>query len=219
MQRSEPRVIRVEIDGHRRRAFQVGVPKQLNGIEWMKCDGAPFGHGGHPLPVFLQSHALRRLRERLAGTFDTEVALQMGLTCSLLEPTVVERSGEDYLISFHFYGIRVGYLVARVVDEKLLITTFLFLTMQGTPEHRQMKERLRLSRPDIEYQDLDKLATFLTKDVLADDELVKVLEEAGCGSLLDLARDGFPHTEADGRAEELKRFLRISGGNKGPSNK
>jgi hypothetical protein len=102
--------------------------------------------------------------------------------------------------------------LARAVEDKIVVTTFLFLTMAGTQQHRLLREKLRLSRRDIEYEGLDRLETFLTPDVLADEDLVKVLEDAGCGSLLALARDGFPDTVVGCRAEELKRFLRITDG-------
>jgi hypothetical protein len=210
---SEPREIRVEIDGRGRPAFQCAVPWGFDGIRWMECGGAALGlDGGRPYPVFLQSHALLRLRERLGPDLEAEVALHLGLMCSLAELTVVERRGDTCLIAFQIHGLRVGYLVARVFQDKVVITTFLLLTMEGTPECRLLKRNLGLTRQDIEYEGLDRLETFLAPDVLADKDLVRVLEESGCGSLLALARDGFPQTAVAGRAEELKRFLRITGG-------
>jgi hypothetical protein len=210
---SEPREIRVEIDGQGRPAFQCAVPWGFDGIQWMECGGAALGlDSGRQYPVFLQSHALRRLRERLKSRLVPEVTLQIGLMCSLAELTVVERRGDRWLIAFHLRGIRVGYLVARVFQDKVVITTFLLLTMEGTPECRLLKRNLGLTRRDIEYEGLDRLETFLAPDVLADKDLVRVLEESGCGSLLALARDGFSQTAVAGRAEELKRFLRITGG-------
>jgi hypothetical protein len=213
LQSSQPRVIRVEIDGQRRRAYQCAVPWLFEGIRWVECDGAALGlDGGQRYPVFLQAHALHRLRERLAVSVITELAVHHGLICSLAEPRVAGRQGDSYLLEFHVRGTRVGYLPARLVEGRLVITTFLFLTMAGTPEHGLLKEKLRLTRRDIEYEGLDRLETFLTADVLADQELVRVLEECGCGSLLALARDGFPHTAAGGHAEDLRRFLGIGEG-------
>jgi hypothetical protein len=153
--------------------------------------------------------ALHRLRERLAASAMPEVFVHLGLMTSLAELTVVDRDGDRYLVAFHFLGIRIGYLVARVVEGMILITSFLLLTMEGTPEGRLLRQRLRLTRRDIEHERLDRLETFLTPDVLADKDLVRVLEESGCGSLLALARIGFPHVAVEGRAEDLKRFLGI----------
>jgi hypothetical protein len=208
LERTEPRVVHVEVDGKARPAFQCGVPRGLDGIRWLDCDGAALGlEAGRPYPVFLQSHALLRLRERLAGSLITEVALHMGLICSLAEPRVAERQGDTRLLEFHYRGIRAGYLPARVVDGKLVVTTFLLLTMQGSPEGRLLRRRLHLTGRDVEYARLDRLETFLAPDVLADKELVRVLEDSGCGPLLALARDGFPHAVEGGDAAELRRFL------------
>jgi hypothetical protein len=212
--RSEPRVIHVVIHGERHRAYQWAFPTAFEGIKWVECDGAVFGlEHGRNYPIFLQSHALRRLRERLAASLITEVTLQQGLMFSLIEPNVVERQEDGYLIEFHLGGTRVGYLVARVNQDTILVNTFLLLTMSGTPENRLLRHKLGLTRRDIEYEGLDRLETFLAPDILADEQLVRVLEECGCGPLLTLARDGFPHKVEDSRAEELKRFLRITNSN------
>ena len=64
---------------------------------------------------------------------------------------VVERQDEAYLIAYHLKDLRLGYLVARVVEGRVVITTFLFLTMEGTPEYRLLHEQLRLCRRDIEH--------------------------------------------------------------------
>jgi hypothetical protein len=96
-----------------------------------------------------------------------------------------------------------------VAQETIVIITFLFLTMTGTPESRLLREKLRLHRPDIEYLSLDRLETFLSPDILRDEELVALLEESGCGSLLNLARSHFPYEVLKERAREIRQFLRL----------
>jgi len=210
---SEPREARVDIDGHVRRTFQCGLPLGLNGILWADGDGADFGlPGGSRYPMFIQPHALQRLRERLPLGALAEEFIQFGLLGSLTDPNVVERQDRGYLIEFALRGLRVGYLVAQVVQGKIVITTFLFLTMKGTPEHRLLSQKLGLSRRDIEYEGLDRIETFLSPDVRADSRLVELLEQCGCGSLLTLGREVFPNSPAGSRAEELRRFLRIKEG-------
>jgi hypothetical protein len=208
--RSAPRESRVALDGKVRPVFQCGLPEWTNGIRWMQADGERFGlDRGRKYPLSIQSHALRKLEERFPADRDVEVIVRFGLLESLRRPEVVERRGETYLIAYHVHGVRLGYLVARVAQCAVVITTFLFLTMEGTPEFRLLKEKLRLCRRDLEHLSLDRLETFLGPDVLQDQGLVTLLEECGCGSLLGLARDGFPYDALTGRAEELRRFLRI----------
>ena len=49
--------------------------------------------------------------------------------------------------------------------------TFLFLTMQGTPEARCLRRKLGLSRADIEYFKLDNCFTLACSDLGEDPEL------------------------------------------------
>jgi hypothetical protein len=63
---------------------------------------------------------------------------------------------------------------------------------------------------------LDRLETYLSPDVLQDQQLVGLLEECGCGSLLELARHGFPYHPLTSRAAELRQFLRLKDGEQRP---
>jgi hypothetical protein len=208
---SEPRVERVVIDDVERRAYWCGLPWWLEGVRWLECDGAALGlQEGRKYPIFIQSHAIHKLRERLPEDLLTERDVKMGLLESFTDLRL-ERQGEDtYRIEYHLTGHRVGYLTARVAQGKLVVTTFLFLTMSGTPEGTQLRERLRLTRWDIEHEGLDRLGTFLGTDVHSDPGLAAALEKCGCGSLLALARSGFAPEQVPGRAAELKRFLGIA---------
>jgi len=90
----------------------------------------------------------------------------------------------------HFFngllGVRVGYFVARIVNEHVLIQTFLFLTMDGTPEGTMLWERLKLSRGDKEYLGLDAIETFTDTNIRTDPQLLALLEECNCAiSVID----------------------------------
>jgi hypothetical protein len=94
-----------------------------------------------------------------------------------------------------------------VVPSQIVTNTFLFLTMQGTPEANALYERLRLKRPDITQHELDSLQTYLLTDIQKDQELIKVFESCGCGHLLKMAR---PETEPEwvsGNARDLREYL------------
>jgi hypothetical protein len=210
-----PNIVQVyDVGEHKERpVFQCGLPDWTDGIRWMEADGGPFGlEEGRRYPVCIQSHALRKLKERFPQDREVEVVVQHGLLESLDSPEVAERQGDSYLIAYHVHGIRLGYLVAWVAQGKIVIVTFLFLTMKGTPEHRLLREKLRLTRRDIEHLSLDRLETFLSPDVLQERQLVGVLQECGCGGLLGLAACDFPCRGGGDRAEELKRFLGITDG-------
>jgi hypothetical protein len=139
-----------------------------------------------------------------------EEFIQLGLFDSLVNPNVVERRGDSYWIEFCAGGYRVGYLVATVEQDKIVIRTFLFLTMEGTPEYQLLSSKLGLSRWDIEYASLDRLETFLNPSLRDDAALVQVLEECGCTPLLALAKECFRVEEMSDRAEALREFLCIT---------
>jgi hypothetical protein len=71
-------------------------------------------------------------------------------------------------------------------DDFVIVSTFLFLTMQGTPEARRLRRELGLTRTDIEHYKLDHLFTLALSDVGEDPELNTALARCGCGHLLGL---------------------------------
>jgi hypothetical protein len=209
---SEPREIRVAIDGKVRPAFQFAIPLELKGINWAEADGGAFGLVSSQMyPIYIQSHAIRRLRERLSTTFFPEFTIQLGLMNSITDLAVIERQGDRCLIEFKLCGIRIGYLASRVVDGKIVIVTFLFLTMEGTPENRLLKRRHGVTSRDISYMGLDRFETFLSPDVIVDRQLTGVLNECGCGELLYLERLRSPQAAENERAEEIRRYLGLTG--------
>jgi hypothetical protein len=178
---------------------------RIEWITWPSLRQDATGSQGR-YPVYAQSHAIQRLHERLP--FDPRHYVDELLWASLLEPVIVERQGEDCLIEYRMGNDRLGYLVARELDGKIVIRTFLFLTMQGTPEARLLHGRLRLRRPDIEHHRLDDLRTFMLTDIEADPELLRLFEECGCGHLLTLLREEFKGHRVQGIAAELRQYLR-----------
>ena len=78
-------------------------------------------------------------------------------------------------------GHRIGYLIADVLEDKVLVRTFVFLTMHGTPESEKLYRRLGARRIDIDRLHLDHLDTFLASDLKTDPQLKALLEECDCG--------------------------------------
>jgi hypothetical protein len=83
-------------------------------------------------------------------------------------------------------GRKIGYFVALIFPHMILIKTFLFLTMQGTPEAERLREKLGLCRVDVERYKLDRFHTFVGSDIAKDPFLFKILSECGCGHLISL---------------------------------
>src|SRR5262249_17523676 len=127
---------RVEIDGEKRRVYQCELPVGSCGSQLMECDGGKLGlEKGRMYPIVIHWHAMHKLRDRFPAGECSERLIHLGLTESLIEPIIVRRDEENtYWIEFRLYGHKIGYLLARMAQDYLVIITFLFLTMKGTPE-------------------------------------------------------------------------------------
>jgi hypothetical protein len=201
-----PETIEVEIDGKSRRAYRCAAQFGPPDIELVSWSGLNIGDNkdDRSYPVFIQPHAIRRFSERTRVLGD---AARVFLYLSMLDPRVVERQGDDFLVEYRWAEKRIGYLVAKRMRRVIVVTSFLFLTMQGTPESKLLSRVLRLGRADIEYQRLDDLNTFLNTDLRNDPVLVRLLSNCGCGHLLH-----FPKLVSEGKvgyADELRKYLRL----------
>jgi hypothetical protein len=201
-----PQSISLTLDGSARTAHRCGgvcgsefkwVSLSIQGFDQTMCQ--------KDYPVYIQKHALNRLEERLHPLDHSSIYWSTLL--SLDKPIVTEgRNKDSYLIEFRLgEQVRVGYLVAKLMPDKIVITTFLFLTMQGTPEAYHLFDRLRLRRPDIEYNRMDSLQSFFNSDIKKDPDLALDFKEAGCGDLLRLVCDGLPAGAL--KSATLRRYL------------
>ncbi|WP_345951290.1 hypothetical protein ABDD95_07620 [Mucilaginibacter sp. PAMB04274] len=136
-----------------------------------------------PLPLYIQRHALQRLDERLGLQANN---VHAHLFFSLFEQPLNYVLGNGCtLIEFNMYEYKVGYLLTTLHDDKLVIRSFLFLTNDGTPEGRKLRQLTGLVKYDKKYLGIDKLSTFTAYKIHEDEELSSLFNEAGCGSLLD----------------------------------
>jgi hypothetical protein len=125
--------INTVIDGNTRPAYRCGGSPEGNGFRWLDLPTAlldNFTDTG-TIPVYIQSHTLERLRQRLPVPLG---AIHHGLTHSLACPLINRQDNETFLIEYRLHEeLRVGYLVARRLANTVILTTFLLITMQGTP--------------------------------------------------------------------------------------
>jgi len=190
----------------RRRAFRCGASLGPLGVNWVDVPVSLFGideTGNYP--VYVQSHAIRNLHERVSIGDDGLV--HDAMWHSLCSPNVTQNQKGEYLIEYRLCDYKLGYFVAEVVERSILVTTFLFLTMQGTPEAISLFDRLRLRRPDIEQLGLDSLANYLFTDLQKDSELVGMLEACGCGHLIKLAEPDMHLDRQSSYARDVRKYL------------
>lgn len=199
-----------------RPAYGCGLPVGNQGFAWVEWARSLVGGSDQdpPLPVYVQGHALDRLyrhpeRGRLRVIQDGDWIVHRNMALSLREPEVVPMPGHPgkYLAAFRLGDHKVGYLVVRPVDGVALVETFLFLTMNGTPEGDALWRQLRLARPDKEFLELDRFQTFLQTDVRFDPDLVRILGECGCGHLFQVFGELPRECCASGYADEMRKYL------------
>lgn len=215
--RRAPRRLRTFVkDGQSRPAFQCGQPFGADGLEWVSWAPEWLGLAadGPTLPVYVQSHVLDKLyrREKRAVFFeDAEWLIHDYLWQSLREPRIrpAPDSPEKLLVEYWLNTHHIGYLPASVMDNGVLVETFLFLTMDGTPEGKALADKLKLRRQDKKHLELDQIDTFLSTDLQFDPELVALLEECGCGHLFEISADPQPERCKAGYADAIRKHLRL----------
>jgi hypothetical protein len=134
------------------------------------------------LPVMISEHAIRRLYERLP-LHGHESYLNAIAFNSLEKPVFFRQDFDEYLVEVRTGELRVGYFVAKILPQAVLIKTFLFLTMTGTPEGQALRDKLGMSRSKIEEYKLDSFFTLMGADIPDDPLLFKIMEECGCSHL------------------------------------
>jgi hypothetical protein len=184
--------------GGSRPMHRVGTANVWNGIEWTSWSREVLkGHWQEELgiegeaqwPVFVQSHALKQLHERLNAYAYADWA-EHWMHESLKRPKIVSRlSGDQLLVAYEVLGKRLGYLVVAVGKEWVGVRTFLFLTMEQTPEGKLLERRLRMTRKEVEYWKLHELSRYTQTDLKDDPKLRQLFSECGCGHLFELAED------------------------------
>jgi hypothetical protein len=208
--------------GGSRPMHRVGTANTWNGIEWTSWSRDVLkGHWAEELgiqgeaqwPVFVQSHALKQLRERLDVYAYADWA-EHWMHESLAKPKIVSRlNGDELLVAYEVLGKRLGYLVVTAGDGFVGVRTFLFLTMARTPEGKMLEKRLKLTRDEVSYLRLHELSRFTQTDLKDDPELRRMLSECGCGHLFELAEEELalaPARPIVPLAAELKQYVGLA---------
>lgn len=201
--------VQIESGGFRRPAFRCGVTEDYDSgaIAWTGWDSEVLGPDAPcRLPVYIQSHAIAQAYKRLSVD-ERDRSLHFVLAQSLHHPRIVLGRDGQLLVDVRFRDERVGYLVAERLPDAILVKTFLLVTMRGTPEGERLHRRLRLSRADLEYLELDDFAKLAFTDLLKDDDVARIFVESGCEGLLTLARQGLPFDIPGNYATRFKSYF------------
>lgn len=205
--------VKIKIEEQLRPAWHVcwsypGFDRQLFYISVKSED--IYQEPGRMFNVYIQSHALNRLAERLDGV--EPGVLHFGIFSSISEPKVCKSRSGFLMFEYEIFGNKVGYLLGEVVDEMIVIKTFLFLTNAGTPEADKLKAATGLMKEDIMYLDIDKLSTFVYSDIAGNDRIRQLFIDAGCESLFKIDKASFGARGEDtitAKAEMIAKYLQV----------
>jgi hypothetical protein len=201
-----------------RSGHRCGQPFGQHGIEWVEWPASALGiEGDQVYSVFVQGHALDNLyrnesEARALFIEDGEWLVHDYLWQSLRKPKIHKHPTQAgvFLVEYWLNMHKIGYLVGQKADNAVLIDTFLFLTMDGTPEGQALWRKLRLQREDKIQIGLDRIQTFLLTDVQFDPDIVAILNECGCGHLFKIMKEMPKERYVTGYAEEIRQYLRMT---------
>jgi hypothetical protein len=206
--------VKVLIDEHHRPAWRLGwnLPEPELHLKFISIKSEDiYLPPGNMLDVFIQSHALNRLSERLDGIDGGILHFNIFDSFNILK--VCKNKYGLLLFEYAIFGDKAGYFLGEVVDEKIIFKTFLFLTNNGTPEADKLQMATGLMKEDITYLAIDKLSTFLHSDIAGNERVKQLFIDAGCESLfkidigLNSSSEGTPTTS---KAELIEKYLHLN---------
>jgi len=188
IQELRPERSSITLDGEKRNIISLSWPDE--DMQWIDTHirpsvlGFKTGSIDIPLQVYIQQHALDKLQERI----DITPGILHYMTFILLNQPEIKHHKNDHnsLVEYYLTDQKVGYLLVSMVDAKLIIRTFLFLTNDGTPEGKKLNQLLSLDKEDKKYLMIDTLPSFNSYHIDQNEHLSKIFREAGCGPLLKL---------------------------------
>jgi hypothetical protein len=207
-----PRPFEIKIDHSVRPVFEVGwlidcrfVPCSLSATD-LFLDPMVYKK---PIPVYIQSHAIHRLADRinLVDQGITQFNLYLSLTQN---PHIIPMSDKSYLIEYRFEKWKIGYLPADLIGQRLIIRTFLLATQAGTPEEQKFRKITRLTRNDIDYLKMTRLGELAESGIEDNPHLKSIFDEAGLTPLLECASFIYYRSEGTNRfSDQLLKYLTV----------
>jgi hypothetical protein len=207
----KPQQFNIPIEGKYHSTIRLGwISPEFDWV-WSKVKpsilGFPAGSLEIPLDIYIQSHALNKLQERI----DISPGIMHSIAFLIFFQDKIPHhySNGKSLVEYRVSDEKVGYFVVTMHEAKLVIRTFLFLTNDGTPEGKRLLKLAEIERADKEYLMIDKLSTFNAYHFEKNERMSKLFQQAGCGSLLKLGhlQEFSLNNVKDKDAESIEQYL------------
>lgn len=168
-------------------------------------------HHGKTVPLYIQSHAIRRIEERFDICNST-------LACEVIYQAVENKETIQYkgkiLLPVNHNECRIGYLLCTPVEEIMVISTFLLVTHCGTPEGDCFMTENNLVRDNIKYLQIERLSQFFEKNIQGNAIVKDLFQTCGLSYMLNLSLKKIllPETDADDfMSQILVKLLSVNG--------
>jgi hypothetical protein len=164
----------------------------------------PYTRSTKKLPIYIQSHALQRFKERtdIMNSRErnmiifTAMAAQRVvkfegnnlIACDIIDPAGL--NAPDGKIDDK-YIFPIGYFTTLIKDDSLYILTFLPITGSNTHEGDKLQRILQLTVDDIKYLGMDKLSFFFIIDFDRIPVLKNALIQSGIWRTMGLLTEKF----------------------------
>jgi len=179
----------ITIDGKRRPIVKFGWPIASGTVSYFTIEAKRikeiYTGDQKELDVYIQSHAIRRFEERTKPL--SLILCRFSLAYLFRNYYVSTLHNGKIFLKVEYGGIKIGYFVADIIDEKVIIKTFLFVTHHSTPEGKALEQFSGLEKKEITYWHFDSLAAFLANPP-EDGSLIKeIMHKAGVDQLFNLS--------------------------------
>jgi len=143
----------------------------------------------HDLDVYVQSHVLLRMKERLDVL--SPLMRKALLFFSLRECNIIQLNSGKYAVKYiNTKQEVIGYLPFTIIDHNLLVLTFLPLSNSNVPEGKKLSKILNVNKEDLKFCGMDKLSFFINTDFDAVPQLKEALNLANMWHLTELEGGG-----------------------------
>ena len=177
------------IDNIDRTAMRVGHVIPRAPTKWVSFERGKIinSNSKELLPVYMQGHVIHRMKERInISAFYRN--LTFPYTFFREENTKLEENinGWKLIPVYDHAKLKLGYFHFIIVDNCVLIKSFLPLTSPNTKEGSALHKILNVKKEDLIFFGLDKLSFYLETDFEKLPTLKKALEEAGIWHLTEI---------------------------------
>ncbi len=208
----KPEIAYVNINKEYRPVIRFGLVEEYSGIKWLSIKPSQLDlkntFADLPHDIYIQSHALIRLKERLDCMEDQFILFTLYQSLKY-SPKLCYDKHKHMMLEYRIVDEKLGYLPIEITDGKIVIKTFLFVTNNVTPEGMMLEKYTGFQKEEEKYLSIDKLSTFVNSDIGENIELQKFLRKSGCQSLIDLHQKHKEVLNIENKTNSLSKMMEL----------